>query len=37
MEIEHPNGKIFGAGINKSIVAASLEGIVSAANRIIGK
>jgi 2-isopropylmalate synthase len=37
MEIEHPNGKIFGAGINKNIVTASLEGIVSAANRIIGK
>ena len=37
MEIEHPDGKIFGAGINKNIVTASLEGIVSAANRIIAK
>jgi 2-isopropylmalate synthase len=37
MEIEHPGGKIFGAGINKNIVTASLEGIISAANRIIGK
>lgn len=37
MEIEHPAGKIFGAGINKNIVTASLEGIVSAANRIIAK
>ncbi|MCO4315785.1 2-isopropylmalate synthase [Phyllobacterium sp. 21LDTY02-6] len=35
MEIEHPGGKIFGAGINKNIVTASLEGIVSAANRIL--
>ena len=35
MEIEHPDGKIFGAGINKNIVTASLEGIVSAANRIV--
>jgi len=36
MEIEHADGKIFGAGINKNIVTASLEGIVSAANRIVG-
>ena len=36
MEIEHPGGKIFGAGINTNIVAASLEAVVSAANRILG-
>ena len=36
MEIEHPGGRIFGAGINTNIVAASLEAVVSAANRILG-
>jgi 2-isopropylmalate synthase len=37
MEVEY-NGKIlFGIGINENIVAASLEAIVSAANRIIAK
>ena len=35
MEMEHPGGKLFGAGINTNIVAASLEAIVSAANRIL--
>ncbi len=35
MEVEHPGGKLFGAGINTNIVAASLEAIVSAANRIL--
>ena len=35
MEIEHAGGRIFGAGINKNIVTASLEAIVSAANRIV--
>ena len=35
MEIEHPGGRIFGAGINTNIVAASLEAVVSAANRIL--
>ena len=35
MEVEHPDGKLFGAGINTNIVAASLEAIVSAANRIL--
>ncbi len=34
VEMEHPGGKLFGAGINTNIVAASLEAIVSAANRI---
>jgi 2-isopropylmalate synthase len=37
MEMEYPGGKIFGAGINTNISAASLEAIVSAANRILGK
>lgn len=37
MEMEYPHGKIFGAGINTNISAASLEAIVSAANRILGK
>lgn len=36
VEIEHPKGKLFGVGINTNIVAASLEAVVSAANRIIG-
>jgi 2-isopropylmalate synthase len=36
MQIEHAGGKIFGAGVNKNIVTASLEAVVSAANRIIG-
>ena len=31
MEIQHPGGRLFGAGINKNIVTASLEAIVSAA------
>jgi len=35
MEIEHENGKLFGAGINSNIVVASLEAILSAANRVI--
>ena len=35
MEMEHPAGRIFGAGINTNIVAASLEAVVSAANRIL--
>jgi 2-isopropylmalate synthase len=35
MEMEHPGGRIFGAGINTNIVAASLEAVVSAANRIV--
>lgn len=37
VEMEHPGGKLFGAGINTNIVAASLEAVVSAANRIIGR
>ncbi|MBZ9962222.1 2-isopropylmalate synthase [Mesorhizobium sp. BR1-1-2] len=37
VEMEYPDGKLFGAGINTNIVAASLEAVVSAANRIIGK
>ncbi|MGB3390185.1 MAG: 2-isopropylmalate synthase [Pseudaminobacter sp.] len=36
MEIEHPGGHIFGAGINTNIVGASLEAVVSAVNRVIG-
>lgn len=35
VEIEHPGGRLFGAGINTNIVAASLEAVVSAANRLI--
>jgi 2-isopropylmalate synthase len=37
MEMEHPGGRLFGAGINTNIVAASLEAVVSAANRILAK
>ena len=35
MEMEHPGGRIFGAGVNTNISAASLEAVVSAANRLI--
>ena len=35
VEMEYPGGRIFGAGINTNIVGASLEAVVSAANRII--
>jgi 2-isopropylmalate synthase len=35
MEVDYPGGRIFGAGINTNIVAASLEAVVSAANRIL--
>ena len=37
VEVEYPGGKLFGAGINKNIVAASLEAIVSAANLVLTK
>ena len=36
VEVEHPNGKLFGVGINTNISSASLKAVVSAANRIIG-
>ncbi|MEQ1949888.1 2-isopropylmalate synthase [Mesorhizobium sp. CN2-181] len=36
VEMEYPGGVIFGAGINTNIVAASLEAVVSAVNRIVG-
>ncbi|WP_099864994.1 2-isopropylmalate synthase [Pararhizobium haloflavum] len=35
MEVEHDGRTIFGVGVNQNIVAASLEAIVSAANRIL--
>ncbi|WP_343312473.1 2-isopropylmalate synthase [Brucella sp. BE17] len=35
VEMAHPDGKLFGVGINENIVSASLEAIVSAANRVI--
>lgn len=37
VEMEHPGGRIFGAGINTNISAASLEAVVSAANRLLEK
>ena len=37
MEMEHPGGKLFGVGINTNIVTASLNAIVSAANRILAE
>jgi 2-isopropylmalate synthase len=37
VEVEHDGKRAFGAGINTNIVAASLEAIVSAANRILSK
>jgi 2-isopropylmalate synthase len=36
VEMEHPGGRLFGVGINTNIVTASLEAVVSAANRILG-
>jgi 2-isopropylmalate synthase len=36
MEVEHSKGKIFGVGVNTNIVNASLEALVSAANRVVG-
>ena len=36
VEVEHPGGRIYGVGMNTNIVAASLEAVVSAANRILG-
>ena len=35
MEIAWDGGKLFGVGINTNIVAASLEAVVSAANRVL--
>ena len=37
MEVEHPAGRLFGVGIDTNISAASLEAVVSAANRILAK
>lgn len=35
VETNYPGGKLFGAGISTNIVGASLEAIVSAANRVL--
>ncbi|MEX6507994.1 2-isopropylmalate synthase [Jiella sp. M17.18] len=35
VEMQHPGGRLFGAGIDKNVTAASLEAIVSAVNRIV--
>ncbi|MNU70421.1 2-isopropylmalate synthase [compost metagenome] len=35
VEMQHPGGKLFGAGVNTNIVTASLDAIVSAANRVL--
>ena len=37
MEMEHAGGRIFGAGVSTNISAASLEAVVSAANRILAR
>jgi 2-isopropylmalate synthase len=37
MEMETPAGKLFGAGVNTNISAASLAAVVSAANRALAK
>ncbi|PSM18646.1 2-isopropylmalate synthase [Nitratireductor sp. StC3] len=37
VEVEYPKGRLFGVGINTNIVAASLEAVVSAVNRILGR
>jgi 2-isopropylmalate synthase len=35
MDMEYRDGRLFGVGINTNIVAASLEAVVSAVNRIL--
>jgi 2-isopropylmalate synthase len=35
VELNHPGGRLFGVGINTNIVAASLEAIISAVNRVL--
>ncbi len=35
VQLDYPGGTLFGAGINKNIVTASREAIVSAANRVL--
>ncbi|MCQ0989688.1 2-isopropylmalate synthase [Jiella sp. LLJ827] len=37
MEVSYEGGRLYGAGINKNIVTASLEALVSAVNRIIAE
>lgn len=37
MEMAHPEGRLFGVGINANIVTASLEAVVSAANRVAAR
>ncbi|WP_298931896.1 alpha-isopropylmalate synthase regulatory domain-containing protein [uncultured Ramlibacter sp.] len=37
VEMAHVGGKLFGVGINTNIVTASLEAIVSAANRVLAE
>ena len=37
VEVAHEGGKVFGAGVNTNIVAASLEAIVSAVNLILAE
>lgn len=37
MEMEHEGARVFGAGIHRNIVAASLEAIVAALNRVRSK
>jgi 2-isopropylmalate synthase len=37
MEMESGGRRLFGVGINKNIVTASLEAVVSAANRLLAE
>jgi 2-isopropylmalate synthase len=37
MDVDHGDGRLFGVGINTNIVTASLEAVVSAANRILSR
>ncbi|MGR6468771.1 2-isopropylmalate synthase [Rhizobium sp. PAMB 3182] len=37
MEVSYPGGKLFGVGVNTNIVAASMEAVVSAANRVLAQ
>ena len=37
MAMDTASGRIWGVGVNTNIVAASLEAVVSAANRVLAK
>ncbi|MBE7184384.1 MAG: 2-isopropylmalate synthase [Methylobacterium mesophilicum] len=37
MAVDHPGGRVWGVGVNTNIVVASLEAVVSAANRVLAR